>query len=281
MTFNHKLIYFLYKLKSLFPNVFRRRNVLRVIIYHDIALEDYENFKKQILWLKRNYNIITPSEFEDYILRKRVFNGRNLLITFDDGFYSNFDITFNFLNDLNIKSIYFVIPDFVSIKDKNTVRNFISDRIFPGREVFVTDQMVNMRIENLKKLVGLGQTIGAHTKSHSFLSAITDVEHLKFELFEGLSEIENELGLEIKHFAYPFGTIESVNKIVVEYAKTRFKFFYTGMRGNNELYLDNYCILRDSVNPSDKIELLEAFLIGTADMFYKHKIEKYKNWNKY
>ena len=46
---------------------------LRVLIYHDVKSEKQINlFKNQILSLRRNYEFISPDEFESY-----VYNGSN------------------------------------------------------------------------------------------------------------------------------------------------------------------------------------------------------------
>lgn len=44
-------------------------------------------------------------------------NGRNLLLSFDDGFASNRDVAEKILNPLDIKALFFVVSDFVNLKD--------------------------------------------------------------------------------------------------------------------------------------------------------------------
>ena len=39
-------------------------NRLRVLIYHDIPAEEENNFALQLRWLKRSWNIVSPTEFE-------------------------------------------------------------------------------------------------------------------------------------------------------------------------------------------------------------------------
>ena len=51
--------------------------------------------------------------------------GKNLLITFDDGFKSNFYIAKTILKSLNIKAVFFVPSDFIKIKKNQISKNLL------------------------------------------------------------------------------------------------------------------------------------------------------------
>ena len=80
---------------------------LRVLIYHDIAPYDYDSFEKQLRWLSRSWNFITPEQFSAMVSGHEKIKGRNLLITFDDGFLSNRIVAEKILNPMRIKAIFF------------------------------------------------------------------------------------------------------------------------------------------------------------------------------
>lgn len=52
-------------------------------------------------------------------------------------------------------------------------------------------------------------TIGAHTVSHPALNMVSD-EQFDYEIRECLSRLEKATGQQIKHFAYPYGTINEI-----------------------------------------------------------------------
>ena len=146
-------------------------NRLRVLIYHDIPSEEEGAFRKQMHSLKKHWNIITPSEFEQMITGGCQVNGDNLLITFDDGFSSNRIVAENVLNPLGIKAIFFVISDFVKIKDRAESHKFIADHIIPGSKVLdIPRSWGSMQLKDLSALINQGHTIGWHTKLHTRLS---------------------------------------------------------------------------------------------------------------
>ena len=106
---------------------------IRVLIYHDFKSDfEIKHFKDQILSLKKEYEFISPDEFEEYLNNKPI-KGEKILITFDDGFKSNRIVAEKVLNKLNIKALFFIISDFVGAK-KNTSRyNSIMRNIYPNR----------------------------------------------------------------------------------------------------------------------------------------------------
>ena len=75
---------------SFFLNLFKKKNILRVLVYHHIEKKYFRRFENQLRILNKDWKFITPSQFEDHINKKKILKGKNLLITFDDGFKSNF-----------------------------------------------------------------------------------------------------------------------------------------------------------------------------------------------
>ena len=62
-----KLILFFLKI----INIFKKKNSIRILVYHHIKKENIQKFENQILMLKKEWNFITPDEFENHILEKK------------------------------------------------------------------------------------------------------------------------------------------------------------------------------------------------------------------
>ncbi|MCB9096274.1 MAG: polysaccharide deacetylase family protein [Arcobacter sp.] len=252
---------------------------LRVLIYHDIPVLEQELFRKQILWLKKKWKFISPDEFCEVISGNRILHGRNLLLTFDDGFKSNRRIAEEILNPLNLKALFFIVSDFVSLKKSDEIKKFISTNIHPGIELNkISDDWKNMNWSDIEFLIENGHKVGAHTKTHARLSRLHNKELLEEEICESADYIQKKIGVPVEHFAYTFGNLESFSKEALEIAKKRFKFIYTGMRGHNTN--NTWAIHRDAISPKNTNNLVGAFLEGGADILYKKKIQVYKKWGR-
>ena len=99
MKINHKLLELFYKYFYFKKNSHTSSN-LRVLMYHDIPPNKEQQFKNQLTNLKKNWNFISPSQFENFINKKIELKGNNLLLTFDDGFISSRIIAEKFLTEL-------------------------------------------------------------------------------------------------------------------------------------------------------------------------------------
>jgi peptidoglycan/xylan/chitin deacetylase (PgdA/CDA1 family) len=279
---HHILLMLIYLFYSIFEPLLDRlgvlnTNKLRVLLYHDIPPDLINNFKQHLLYLEKKWKFVTPDEFSEMIDGKLPIQGKNLLLTFDDGFLSNKIVADEVLNVLNIKALFFIIPDFVNISDTRISKSFILNNIFPGMQnIQLKDYQVNMKWNDIQHLLNCGHKIGAHTMSHARLSMIQNKEELKLEIINCAKNIETNLKIKVKHFAFPFGNLYSINKYAYDIIKDNYKFLHTGLRGEN--FKKSTIILRDAIKPSDSKFLVASYLSGISDFFYKNSILKMKKW---
>jgi peptidoglycan/xylan/chitin deacetylase (PgdA/CDA1 family) len=255
-----------------------KKNKLRVLILHDIPNEDIEQFSILIEWLQKRWKFVTPETFELMINGSMPIIGRNLLLTFDDGFISNYNVAKTVLHRLNIKAIFFVITDFVNLNNTNEINNFIFNNIQLGtNESIITDEKFSMKWEHLKDLLNEGHAIGAHTKSHKSLGKMISLEETKMEVIDSADLIQQKLQYNIKHFAFPFGNINSINLNSYLIAISRFDYIYSGFRGNN---LNNRCqsIMRDAITTKESKYLIGSYLEGSVDFLYKKSFLQLDYW---
>jgi len=294
MSFHHQLLIITRPFQKVIRKIgcklgFINPNRLRVLLYHDISTDEEDNFYNQLVWLKKNWNIVTPLQFEEMITGKIPIIGNNLLITFDDGLISNRVVAEKILNPMGIKAIFFVISEFIKIKDHSEARKFVSKYIIPESSIKnIPSDWRNLQLFDLLALINQGHTIGHHTKMHKRLSESTSKDELKGEIVLSAQEMALKLDIEIKHFAYTFGDIDSFSKEALLLASTHFGFIYSGLRGNNGNYTSPMAIRRDAtstqyLNNEYKIfnnKLLDAFLDGFADFRYSSSRKKLDSWVK-
>lgn len=251
---------------------------LRVLLYHDIAPADIEKFSSQLRWLNRFWRFITPMEFSAMLSGELPVVEDSLLLTFDDGFYSNRQVAETVLNPMGIKAIFFIISQFSLLSDHAEGHDFICRNIYPGLPLEnVPAHWQNMGISDLAYLLETGHTIGAHTSSHARLST-TPQERLVEEIVSSADSLEGQLGCKIKHFAYTFGDLESFSPSALNIARSRFGFIHTGLRGFNTPLTPPWAIRRDSIDPKDSFSLVGAFLEGGADIVYRSDLARFESW---
>jgi len=252
---------------------------LRILIFHDIPPEDESTFSNLLIWLSKRWNFITPSEFEKIIKGELSNQEDNLLLTFDDGFRSSFVVAEKYLNPMNIKALFFVVSDFISINDPIKSKKFITENIIPGMSSdLLPKHMFNMSWNDLRLLVEQGHLIGAHTKTHAKTSEISSLNKLENEIIDSANYMGEKLGYDIRHFAFTFGDFSSMSKQALKIASKRFDYIHTGLRGNNSFGINKWAIRRDPANLADSFWLQGSFLEGLADWRYVNDLLNYESW---
>ena len=251
---------------------------------HDIPIDKYEDFKSIILSISKRWNFISALELENYLSGKHKLKGRHVLLTFDDGFHSNRLIADEILDPLEIKALFFVIGQFVDLKNHEDQQKFIKNNLYPkwrGHDYPENlKEMKNMDIEDLKHLVRQGHCIGFHSTSHENLASLAEESELKKEIIEGALKLERELGQKINHFSFGFGNIDYFSKEALEIAQRQFNYIHTGMRGDNSEDTPVWALRRDTISLSDSNIEISSFLEGTADRRYTKKLKRYESWLK-
>ena len=252
---------------------------VRVLLYHHIPEQQVDQFHSQLIWLSKSWNFITPEQFECHILGQKLLPSNSILLTFDDGFKSNRFVADTVLESLNIKAIFFIVTEFISLNHNQNFKRFVAENICPGmQECDVSEDMRNMSWDDLKYLTNKGHKIGCHTATHARLS-LASLDQLNEEVVSSADKIQAELGASVDHFAFTFGDISSFSQSALLTVQTRFKFLHTGLGGNNiPSQFSCMTIMRDSIGPKDSKMMIGALLEGMADWYFKPQLKILNRW---
>jgi peptidoglycan/xylan/chitin deacetylase (PgdA/CDA1 family) len=199
-------------------------------MYHHIPIDKIKIFEKQInYFIKDGWEFVEPTD----LYNKKIFNTKKkLLLTFDDGFYSNKIIAKKILKKFNIKAIFFVPSKFVEMNNLELVNKFIKYNLELKKISYLNQSKVNMGYEDLKELINLKHEIGGHTKNHKHLSAV-------LSNFVKKNEINNSFNKNFlkknNYFSFPFGTKQDVDQQSLKLSLKFYDYVFTGIRGNNLL----------------------------------------------
>ncbi len=84
--------------------------------YPNLKGLEFSDFKKQILYFKKNFNILSNNDFIEVINSKKIPKKKSILLTFDDGYRDHYDYVFPFLKKQKISANLY--PPILCIKNK-------------------------------------------------------------------------------------------------------------------------------------------------------------------
>lgn len=202
-------------------------------MYHSISNDNYflslseKKFENQLKILSR-YN------FKSIFFEEVNFNNKdkNVIITFDDGYLDNYEFALPLLKKYNFKAINFIVSDLIG-KDNSW------DIFHPKYKL---KKLMNKN--QIKEWIQSGNKIGCHTANHKNIKFLNDNE-LNYEIIKSKKNLENEFGVPINYFSFPYGSI-NLNKLFM--IKNIFDCSVTTLRSRYSSVNDKFLIPRVGIN---------------------------------
>ncbi len=189
-------------------------------------------FRWQMQYLKdHGITPISMKQLKDYWFDGKPLPARPVLLTFDDGFRSLYDVMFPVLQKFKYPGVLFLYTDFLRSHG---------------------DSLTGEEIKEMQKY---GMELESHTKSHLNLGYIEEKTKagdfsilLEKELSDPLEYIEKEFDYTPTTLAYPYGVYD--DRIVEETQKLNYQLAFTVNPGPNDRTVPPLKLKRDLIlNP--------------------------------
>ena len=201
-----------------------------------------ESFEENIkIFLENRYTIISMKELADANNGKTELPDKTMVITFDDGYYSNYEYIYPILKQYQVKASIFIVTDKI------------------GQEI---DGIKYLSWEECLEMQNSGFVeIGSHSKKHVFYDK-RSVRKLRDDVKESYEQIEKNLGKQdLKIFAYPYGAYTNETVRTLKNNGIDFQIYDIGM--NDFKDIDKNAIKRINIpcemTGKEIIEEIEAY----------------------
>jgi peptidoglycan/xylan/chitin deacetylase (PgdA/CDA1 family) len=222
-----------------------------IIYYHDIVEEKGFSlqqtnlliFKKQMECLVADgYKTLLFSELDGIFNNKKILNDKYVLITFDDGYVSNYLHAFPIMKELGLKFNIFINTKMIEDNDPKY-----------------------LSIENVKEMYKSSLVeFGSHTHSHIDAKNVTENELIK-EIETCNIRIKEWLGYNTFEFCYPYGFYSrNTNELLSKY----YKRIYTSDCKPLEKRNDSLVRGRIGISTDDTDYIFKNKLKGNYDVMY-------------
>lgn len=250
----------IYKLVPILGRFFSNKLVFSIIYYHDVvnckgySLQkiNIKVFEEQMRYFVDNgYQTLLFNEVKQWIGKEKLPDKKKILITFDDGYRSNYELVYPLMKKLGLKFNVFICPQMIEENDPNY-----------------------LTVDMLKEMYESGFVeFGAHTYSHIDASKVTESELItETELCN--SRILEWLGYTPDDFCYPYGryTKES-STILSKYYKKMYTSDCKSLLGIGNCFE----IGRIGISEDDSLKIFKDKIDGKYNiMYFYYKIKNTK-----
>lgn len=186
-----------------------------ILMYHRVlpCVEDdpfnlkvsNEHFDEHMAFLSSHYKVLSLEKLIDQLQRGRLNQHRAVTITFDDGYFDNYNYAFPVLKKYGLHATIFLATDYIEQQkpfNKLLKTGYIQEN-FADDNPLTWDQVREMVDSCLVSL-------GVHTASHAVMSTLSE-EAAKKELRNAQKAIKKNTIIDAQFFAYPYGQPEDWN----------------------------------------------------------------------
>jgi peptidoglycan/xylan/chitin deacetylase (PgdA/CDA1 family) len=178
-------------------------------LYHSLSIPPQE-FEEQMAYLSQNgFTTISPDQLMSYLNHGKELPEKPILITFDDGYLDNYTNAYPILKKYGFTATIFLVTNLVGHDER-----------------FMT-------WDHVREMQKDGFVFGSHSVSHAVLTKLSR-EQAMAELIDSRKEMEQQLGVKARYFAYPTGAYNLVVEEMVKQAgyKAAFTIRY-GLAGTD------------------------------------------------
>lgn len=218
-----------------------------IILYHDIDGKGAfsitsKQLREQFAYFRDlGITVVPLSDLIDRLENPRPYDGRVIVITFDDGYKNMYLKLLPIVKEFGYPVTLFVYTDFVNDKGKKAIH-----------------------WDELREMQRNGIDIQCHTKSHPDLPKLLENdtpesrEKVYKELYLSRIYIESKLGKPVDLIAFPYGRYD-LKTIQLAYFAGYRRVFSTDY-GSNIVTRNNYCLRRHHIKRNYSLATIEKII---------------------
>ncbi|MCR6545557.1 polysaccharide deacetylase family protein [Dehalobacterium formicoaceticum] len=252
---------------------------ITVLTYHHLDEKNRNSvtlltadFKKQMAALKEaGYTFLTASELSDIINKNEIPPPKPLLVTFDDGYLSNYTYAYPILREMGLKGTIFVVtgemgktpgnlPHFTWAQGKEMADSGVIDIQSHSHESHYNFLVQNEETGEWLEKPALTNRLFLEDKRESLDQY---EKRIREDLLQSKQLIEKNIGTEAVAIAYPYGAHSKAVRYLTK--DSGFQLGFITKEGFNSLKTDPFQLKRFNVFGDYSVEKLLSLVDGSAE----------------
>lgn len=241
--------------KTLFP-------FIRAVNYHDVPQNLADNFERQLQFYSKRFVNVNREILSDFLESgKWNYDKPGLIISFDDGLRSHYEVAARSLEKYDFTGWFFVPSRWIADSRTDIEPEEISD-LLPADECLTLEQL---------KYLDKNHVVGCHTRTHIRLSKELSAEKLQTEILTAQSNLEEMLGHKVDIFCWVGGEEFTYSREAAELIKQNYNLSFMT---NTAVIRENTNALqlqRSNIEADNSLPLVNFQISGLMDLMYYPK----------
>jgi peptidoglycan/xylan/chitin deacetylase (PgdA/CDA1 family) len=230
---------------------------IRVVNYHDISPEHVSNFEAHLSYYSKHFINVDEKMLRGFLNGTRWPHTKpGLILTFDDGMRSHYEIAAPLLEKFDFTGWFFVPA------------GWIAERM--GSNSKVADGERTLTLEQVRYL-DQRHVVGCHTETHCRLTADVPAEKLQFEIMGSKFSFKEILGHDVNIFCWVGGEEFSYSKPAADLVKQDYDISFMTNNAVVRPTTNPLQIQRTNIEAENPLSLLRFQLSGLMDIIYSPK----------
>lgn len=245
---------------------------VRVVNYHATPLRDRERLRAHLAFFCDRFSPVSHDDLGRFLEKGRWDLPKpGLIVSFDDGLRSNFDVAAPLLEEFGFRGWFFAPTGFVSCPPEAQADFARRARIAVAEEDLSAGRIA-MTWEELRDLAARGHVVGCHTQAHVRLGAELGAARLEEEIVGGKAELERRLDRPVDAFCWVGGEESSYSAGAAAWVRRAgFRFAFMTLhapvvRGTSPLQIQ-----RTNVEAGWPVGWAAFQVCGLLDLLYTRK----------
>jgi peptidoglycan/xylan/chitin deacetylase (PgdA/CDA1 family) len=233
---------------------------VRVVNYHDIQSQYIENFEAHLGFYSERYVNVNEAALRDLLKDgKWPHDKPGIIISFDDGMRSHFEVAAPLLEKYGFTGWFFVPA------------GWIAERIASNREA--ADQVGDQKTLTTEQVRHLDSShvVGCHTETHCRLASDLPEEKVRFETLGAKRSLEDILGRTVDIFCWVGGEEYTYSKTASDLIRQAYSLGFMTNTAVVRRGTDPMQIQRTNIEAENPLSLVRFQLTGFLDLIYLPK----------
>ena len=255
------------RLLLLLRNLYYKGNYIYALNYHDTPESESSALEQQLIFYKKHFTSVNQSDLTHFFENKKWHKDKpGLILSFDDGLRSNFDVAAPLLEKFGFTAWFFIPSDFLDVPIDEQI-TFAKNHSINVRQSY-KDGRVAMNWKEMRQL-DKNHVIGCHTKSHKRMEASTTETQIHQEIVLSKKILAEKLGHQIDIFCWVGGEEKSYSSQgarAIREAKYKYSFMTNCMPIKTDT--NPHQLQRNNVETSWSINLVKFAVSGVMDLLF-------------